>query len=98
MNSRADEPTVTVRSARADEVHEIGTLTLDAYTADGSAATDSLVTGKSSLVTAGKDSPATGESSPAAAGKDSLATGKSSPATEGEGSATAGEHAESSDE
>lgn len=83
MNSRADEPTVTVRSARADEVHEIGTLTLDAYTADGSAATDSLVTGKSSLVTAGKDSPATGESSPA---------------TEGEGSATAGEHAESSDE
>lgn len=41
MGSRADESTVTVRSARADEVDEIGTLTVDAYTVDGYLGPDS---------------------------------------------------------
>jgi ribosomal protein S18 acetylase RimI-like enzyme len=41
MGSRADASSVTVRSARADEVDEIGTLTLDAYTADGYLGPDS---------------------------------------------------------
>lgn len=35
MGSRANESTVTVRSARTDELDQIGALTLEAYTADG---------------------------------------------------------------
>lgn len=41
MGSRMDASSITVRSARADEVDEIGTLTLEAYTADGYLGPDS---------------------------------------------------------